>query len=143
MSSAHGEAEHGHALSVSDDDDEEGGEEVGLHSRIDDRAQGSVQASVTTFASGPNGDRDRSEEEDSLTIDGNSFSRNGADRSEKEPIQPNSSGLRSAEVETPSSADGSLSIPDDTPSVQVCTNVENLVDGCLSSIPGLDGIIPR
>lgn len=119
MSSAHGEAENGRANSVNDEEEEE--EEKDLPAGTPDGACKSAQAATTTIESGPNDDADMSED----SVHGSPrFSFDGLERDQKNAVEPNGPGLLPGGLDRPSSADGSLSIPDDTPSVQVCTSMK-------------------
>jgi len=119
MSSAHGEAENGRAKSVNDEEEEE--EEKDLPAGTPDGAYNSAQAATTTVESGPNDDAAMSED----SAHGSPrFSLDGLEKDQKSAVEPNGPGLLPVGLDRPSSADGSFSIPDDTPSVQVCTSMK-------------------
>lgn len=103
MSSEHGETENGRANSVNDEEKEE---EEDLPTGIQNE---------------PNGDPDM--DEDSAT-GSHQFSLDGLEKDQKGTVEPNGPGLLPVGLDRPSSADESLSIPDDTPSVQVRTSMK-------------------
>ncbi len=121
MSSEHGETENGRANSVNDEEEEEEGD---LSAGIQHKARTSSQAAIPALQSEPNGDPDIDEDSASGS---HQLSLDGLEKHQKSIVEPNGPGLLPVRLERPSSADGSLSIPDDTPSVQVCTNVKIVV----------------
>ena len=108
MSSVQDEAENGHAkLSVDEENEEEGNDESAGHENDDVASFGTLEEPI-----------DRENEESSI--------RNGKDlhglnsqQVKTQDQEPENSDLPNRAPERPSSADGSLSIPDDTPSIQV------------------------
>ena len=114
MSSVNREAEDGPTLDFSD---EEGQDDTLSRDKPRSRDQGPV--SEPAPPSDSEGGEDHSEEEDSLTINRNNIKRNGIHNAEEENLEPDGLRVTSVEPERPSSADESLSIPDDTPSIQV------------------------
>lgn len=117
MSSEHGETENGRANSVIDEEKEE---EEDLPAGIQHGARTSSQAATPTLQSELNGDPDM--DEDSAN-GSHQFSLDGLGKDRKSTDEPNGPGLLPVGLDRPSSADESLSIPDDTPSVQVCTSI--------------------
>lgn len=113
MSSAHEEAGHGRVPSISDDEDE--AEEKDSFAA---RAKHTVHASEPPSASGLDGDQD-SVAEDKMAIDGGPSSTGWLGNGGTKVTEPNGMDVVTTGVDKPSSADGSLSIPDDTPSIQV------------------------
>jgi len=121
MSSAHGETEKGHANIVNDEEEEA---EEDLPAGSQDGAREPAQAATPAIESEPNGDPDTSEDPNNFANGSHEFSLDGPEEDQKSLIRPNGPGLLSVGLDRPSSADGSLSIPDDTPSVQVCTSMK-------------------
>ena len=119
MSSAYEEAEDG---PVYDDSEEELQNNVDLqnsndgstHERIAPRPQQTLQ---------PRGLVEE-EEEDNLSIRDHTFSDNGIHMGGEQLRGPIVSRESTSEIGRPSSADGSLSIPDDTPSIQVSKDID-------------------
>lgn len=121
MSFAHKEAKNGRAESISDEGEEE---ELALPSST----QKGAQSATPIVGSGPNDDAAVNEEEDQSANEDHSIPLDGTEKHGDKPTGPNGQGVLSAAVERPSSADGSLSIPDDTPSLQACITLGFLVD---------------
>ncbi len=121
MSSAPGETENGRANSVNDEEEEE---EKNVSAGTQDGACESAQMAPPTYESEPNGDPEMSEDANNATDGSHQFSLSGRGKGQKSPVEPKGPGLLSVGLDGPSSADGSLSIPDDTPSVQVRTRMK-------------------
>ena len=115
MSSAHEEAEDG---PVYDDSEEESQNNVDLQNSKD----GSSHERITPRPLQPGGPAEK-EEEDNMSIRDHTFSKNGIHMSDEQLMGPIVSRESTPEIGRPSSADGSLSIPDDTPSIQVSKDI--------------------
>ena len=117
MSSAHGEAEPGHTSSASDEEEEE--EIADRSTEIVERSPSPRQTIKSVLANESNGDQNK-DDEDVLAIESIASSSHTLNNDPKATRESHRSALLSVGVDSPSSADGSLSIPDDTPSIRVC-----------------------
>lgn len=118
MSSDHGETENGRTNSVNEEEEEE---EEDLFAGISHEARTSIQMATPALQSEPKRNPDMDEDSASGS---HQFSLDGLEKDQKSTVEPNGPGLLPVGLERPSSADGSLSIPDDTPSVEVCTSMK-------------------
>ena len=140
MSSAHGEAEPGRASSASDEEEEE--EIVNQPTEIEERPRSPIKTFKRVLANESNSDQNRNDE-DVPAIESIASSSHSLNNDQKAVRESHGSALLSVGVDSPSSADGSLSIPDDTPSIRVCIVVESINQDRLIYLVGLAGIILR
>ena len=122
MSSAHEVAEHGRKSSASEEDEEE---EKDLLAEVQGQESHTIRASEIASATDADGGRDKNGAQHTPIVHNDLSSIEDSDDGQKRAIKPNGVDVLSAAVERPSSADGSLSIPDDTPSIQVGHNSNN------------------
>ena len=118
MSSAHEEAEDGPVYDDSEEElqknvDLQNSEDGSSHERITSRPQQTLQPRSPV----------EEEEEDNMSIRAHASSKNGIHMGDERLRGPIVSRESTPEIGRPSSADGSLSIPDDTPSIQVGKNI--------------------
>ena len=123
MSSAHGEAEPGRASSASDGEEEE--EIFNRPTEIEERPRSPIKTFESVLANESNSDQNK-DDEDVLAIESIASSGHNLNSDQKAVRESHGSAFLSVGVDSPSSADGSLSIPDDTPSIRVCIVMESI-----------------
>ena len=130
MSSAQDEADNGHADLTEDEKDEEEGKNENVEEDNDEIASfGELQEPG-----------EHEDEEESLIRNGATLRNSGSQVIDTREEGSENSDLPSRPaLERPSSADGSLSIPDDTPSIQVCKQ-RNTFDVTLFTSLGFSSI---
>ena len=117
MSSACGEAEDGHAYSTGTENESYGQNHVETNTEYG--ADDQVELSQPTISSQSESEPEKSENENSLSTTGKAVSDHEPDITKDAAGGAYVTAAHFSGNGRPSSADGSLSIPDDTPSVQV------------------------
>lgn len=116
MSSAYGEAEDGHVQSTGVENE---GEKDYVEPDAAYGADDQIELSQPTVLSQSESEVEKSEDDNSLSVNGKRHSEYGLETGKHVSAQFLVTGTESPGAGRPSSADGSLSIPDDTPSIQV------------------------
>lgn len=116
MSSACGEAEYGHEYSTSAEN--EGCDQNHVETNAEYGAHDQVELSQPTVSSQSESESGKSDDENSLRTTGKAVSDHESDITNDATRGPYVAAAHFTGEERPSSADGSLSIPDDTPSIQ-------------------------